>query len=402
MPTERLHLHDSLHLRFEARVLRAAAWNGAPSLILDRTAFYAEGGGQLGDRGALRLEDGTAIEIRDVQIDDVTSEVHHLLDAAAPEALIGAAVTGSIDEARRRDFMSQHTGQHMLSRALLDVAGGETVSSRLGSDLSTIDLGLPALDDALAARAEDLVNAVVLEDRPVRVHFPTPEALAAMPLRRQPKVTENIRVLEVEGFDFSPCGGTHCARTGQVGPVRILKTERYKGMTRVTFVAGARTIADYRDKDAALRELGKGLKCGPLDVPGAVARMRNDLRDAQQALGAARTQLMQFVAEKLLAEHAPRPAGTTPIVALRDGDDIDALRALAGALAKRGDVFAVAAAKDPASGDWLVVVERGAQATGEAGGWLRAQTTKHGGRGGGRADHAEGRLPAAMDWSAAF
>ena len=156
MPTERLHLTDSLLLRFEARVLKAAEWNGAPSVLLDRTAFYAEGGGQLGDQGVLHWEGGE-LTVTDVQISDA-GEVHHILSQPAPGAIVGLVVRGAIDEQRRRDFMSQHTGQHMLSRALLDVAGAETVSSRLGSETSTIDLSLPSIDDAVLARAEELVK----------------------------------------------------------------------------------------------------------------------------------------------------------------------------------------------------------------------------------------------------
>ena len=397
MPTERLHLTDSLLLRFEAKVLDHSQWNGAPSLVLDRTAFYAEGGGQLGDRGVLNWSGGT-LPITDVQIDDA-GVVHHLLLEPAPEAITGMAVSGAIDEERRRDFMSQHTGQHMLSRALLDVAKAETISSRLGSETSTIDLSLPSIDDSLLQQAEDLVNRAVIEDRPVAVLFPTADALAKLPLRRPPKVTTDIRILHIEGFDYSPCGGTHCARTGQVGPVRITKTERYKGMTRVTFLAGARTLRDYQEKDAALRELGKALKCGPLDVMGAITRLRNELKTAQQELGITRTEWMKLVAERLLAEHPKHESGNTPIVAIRESADLDSLRSLAAALCKRGDVVAFATAKDVAAGDWMVVVERGAQASFDCGAWLKAAAQKNGGRGGGKKEHAEGRLGISFQWS---
>jgi len=103
--------------------------------------------------------------------------------------------------------MALHTGQHMLSRALADVAKGETVSSRLGESACTIDLDLEAVDERLVAEAEALVNAVVDDDVPVRAWFPSAVELAALPLRRTPKVTEDIRVVAVGDFDFTPCGG---------------------------------------------------------------------------------------------------------------------------------------------------------------------------------------------------
>jgi alanyl-tRNA synthetase len=323
--------------------------------------------------------------------------VHHLLDAPLDDALIGRVIHGEVLEARRRDHMAQHTGQHMLSCALLDVANAETVSSRLGSESSTIDLGLPTLDEDKLLAAEDLVNRLVLEDRPVRIHYPSAEALAAMPLRRRPKVDKDIRVIEVVGFDFSPCGGTHCERTGQVGMVRITKTERYKGMTRVTFLAGPRTLLDYRRRDTELREVGRALKCGPLDVMAGITRLRADTLAAQEALGVVRAELMQHLGAALLAAHPVSQSGTTAILSVRPSDDIDALRALASALTRRPDVVAFCATRDPASGDYVLVVDRGKDARFDAGAWLKARASEHKGRGGGRPDHAEGRLPGGLD-----
>jgi alanyl-tRNA synthetase len=295
--------------------------------------------------------------------------------------------------------MSQHTGQHMLSRALLDVAGAETVSSRLGATASTIDLRGDRLTDADLARAEDLVNDAVLDDRPVHALFPTADELAKLPLRRDPKVDREVRVIQVEGFDFSPCGGTHCTRTGQVGPVRITGVERHKGGWRVTFLAGRRAILDHRAKDGVLAELARSFTCGPLDVGVAVAKLRADLKARADQLAAARGELVAQLAERALAARAPDPSGTTPIVVARVGDDVETLRALAARLAARPDVVALVASRERAGGDWLVVVERGAGASLDAGAWMKRVAAAHGGRGGGKAERAEGRLPAVVDFA---
>ncbi len=228
--TTRLHYDDPMLLEFEAEVTAHGRFGERHSVILDRTAFYPESGGQLGDVGTLG-----ARAVLDVQVDDA-GVVHHIVEGEAPA--VGSTVEGVVERSRRRLHMALHTGQHMLSRALLDEAGAETVSSRLGSTSCTIDVHLASLDEAAVARAEDLVNRVIEDDLAVRQFFPSPEELARLPLRRAPKVSENIRVVDAGGFDVSPCGGTHCTRTSQVGVVTVTGVERYKGKGRVTFLAG--------------------------------------------------------------------------------------------------------------------------------------------------------------------
>jgi alanyl-tRNA synthetase len=395
--TAKLYWDDPFLLHGEATVLARSELAGAPSIVLDRTIFYPEGGGQLGDRGTLG-----ELLVRDVQIDD-DGTVHHLIDLpreGALDDLVGKSVLLTVDRMRRRDHMSQHTGQHVLSRALLEVAKAETVSARLGAETSTIDVSVTALDERAIAAAEDMVNELVLADQQVRSHFPTPEELAAMPLRRAPKVSTGIRVIEVEGFDFTPCGGTHVHRTGQIGAVRVTGVEKYKGGTRVTFLAGHRATGDARAKEAVLRELARAFTCGIDDVPSAVGKLRADLKSRTDAFAAMRGELMQLLAERLHAAHPVDPAGTR-IVVTRDGDDLASLRALASALARRPDVIAFTGSRDKDSGELLVVVERGAQTSFDCGAWLKKAAAASGGRGGGRPDRAEGRLPAAFDLVAA-
>lgn len=390
-PTEKLYWNDPFALTFEASLLHV----GGDRLVLDRTLFYPEGGGQLPDHGVLSIN-GRELPVRDVQIDD-EGTISHVVEGDLSGLAAGSVLAGRIDRDRRRDFTSQHTGQHILSRALIEAAKAETISSRLGEAVSTIDTPLVNLDEAALSRAEDLVNDLVLDDVPVRTHFPSAEQLAAMPLRRAPKVTTGIRIVEVEGFDFTPCGGTHVARTGQIGAVRITGVERYKGGTRVSFVAGRRTLADLRGKDAILRELARSFTCGVPDVPAAVAKLRADLKGRTEAFATSRGELVQLLAAATLAAHpAHLDEPCTRIFVAREGDDLPALRALAGALARRPDVVAFVASKDP-SGDVLLVVERGSAAAFDCGAWFKKAAASAGGRGGGRPDRAEGRLPAGVD-----
>jgi len=392
MPTEKLYWPEPFATSFEATA-RPGELAGQRSIVLDRTMFYPESGGQLADTGTLVIA-GRTLGVKDVQVDDA-GEIHHLVEGPV-EPFDPTPASGTIDSARRRDHMAQHTAQHALSRALVDVARAETVSARLGATSCTIDVE-GALDDRDVARAEDLVNAVVTDDVAVRQLFPTAEELARMPLRRAPKVDRDVRVIEIEGFDLSPCGGTHCTRTGQIGVVRVVDLERYKGGWRVTFHAGRRALDDARRKQAVLAELARELTCGLLDVGQAVGKLRRELKARQDALSVTRGELVELVAARTLADNPPDPSGTTRIVLVRPDADVGMLRTLAGRLAARPDVVAFCASPDERdSAELLIVVQRGSSATFDCGAWLKATAGAHGGRGGGRPERAEGRLAASV------
>ncbi len=401
MATEKLYWADPAARTFEAESARLSRWQDRASVVLPRTLFYPEAGGQLGDHGTLTIG-ARPIAIDDAQIDD-DGVIHHLVaergEAALAESDLGPT-RGAIDDARRRDFTAQHTAQHAFSRALLDEANAPTVSSRLGATLCTIDVDRVDIPERELARAEDLVNAIVTDDVVVRALFPTDEELAAMDLRRAPKVTANVRIIDIGGFDLSPCGGTHCTRSGQIGIVRIAGVERYKGKTRVSFHAGKRALVDARAKEAALASLAAELTCGMLDVGNAVAKLRGELKTRTDALAAMRGELVDRITEAAWREHPVRlrfasPA-TTFVTLVRPHDDVAMLRAIANRLTERQDVVALVASLDPATSDALLVVQRGAGVTGAAafdcGAWLKSTASAHEGRGGGRPERAEGRI----------
>ena len=392
--TRKLYWEDPLATRFETASAAIATFEGRPSIVLPETLFYPEGGGQLGDTGTLTIG-GRRVAVQDTQIDDA-GVIHHIA-SSAPE-LGEVAISGEIDAARRRDHMAQHTAQHMLSRALLDEARAPTVSARLGATSCTLDVDVSRIPDAELHRAEDLVNDVVRSDVAVRALFPTSEQLAKMDLRRAPKVSAGIRIVEVEGFDLTPCGGTHCTRTGQIGLVRISQLERYKGKLRVTFGAAKRALDVARERDLALGSLAQKLTCGPLDVGTAVAKLQADLKQRSDALANARGELLDLLAREILAAHPPDPSGTTVLRLRRSHDDVGMLRSLAGKLASaRPDVVALCSSPDPEAGGLLVVAQRGASADFDCGAWMKKLAESTGGRGGGKAERAEGRIPKAAD-----
>ena len=386
--TARLYYDDPLLLAFDARVVGRGSWQGAPSALLDRTAFYPESGGQMADRGSLGER-----AVRDVQVDDA-GLVHHLLDGPLPA--VGEALHARIDPARRRLHMALHTGQHMLSRALADVAEANTVSSRLGETICTIDVDRD-LDEAAAARAEALVNSVVEDDLSIRAFFPDAAELAALPLRRAPKVDSNVRVVAIGDFDVSPCGGTHCLHTAQVGLVKVTGLERYKGKMRVSFNAGRRAREELSRQSDLLSALGRDFTCGPSDVPAAIHKLKRELSEARESLGETRARLAERVAQELI--DGARSRGETRVVAVFADADVAFLRAVAKRITAEAGFVALLAA--PGEGGQQVLAARGAGSDFDCGGFLKRIAAAHGGRGGGRPEMAEGRLTAAVDWAAA-
>jgi alanyl-tRNA synthetase len=392
--TEKLYLNDSLVLEFQACFLTLDKYRGRPSLLLDRTAFYPEAGGQLADEGHLIAADDR-ITIEDAQIDE-QGRIHHLFTGVPPTWPSGTSLQGQVAFERRRDMMSQHSGQHLLSAVCKQTLDAATVSSRLGSSDCTLDLDREDLSETELATLAETVNDLILENRPMRIHYPDDQELTAMNLRRTPKVDRAIRVIEIEGYDLTPCGGTHCTATGQIGAFHILGKERTKGNVRLHFICGKRVLQYLRTQEQTLSDLGNQLGCGAPGVPEAITKITKQLTDCRQQLGQTRS-----IATHLLAQqyHQQNPAtGTpTPILVIREQDDQDLRRALAAALAQRPDVVAAVASRDPKSGDWQLSIECGETADFHAGNWFRKTAPTHGGRGGGRPQRAEGRFPGTLD-----
>lgn len=386
MATLRLEHEDPLLFELESEVVAHGRVGEAASIVLDRSVFYPESGGQMADRGTL-----AGAPVRDVQLDE-QGRVHHVLEGALPA--VGARVRGVIDADRRRVHMALHSAQHLLSRALVELAGAETVSSRLGESVCTIDVSRDGIADARIAEAEAMIHAIVDEDRAVRAWFPEPEELASLPLRRAPKAEhERVRVVDVGGFDVSPCGGTHVLRTAQIGVVRVIGSERYKGGTRVSFSAGARARRELLAEAGVVRELGRTLQTPPDGVIAALARLRESLEGARGELGRARSALARSIAALATSE-----AGVTR--AWIDDGGIELIRQVAAELTREGDGVAVVAG--PIEGGVHVVVARGPGSTADARALLQQIASATGGRGGGRPERAEGRMPAGSDVRAAI
>ena len=294
--TQKLYLDHSYDTVFEANVESTRpAQPGVSAIVLDRTLFYPESGGQLSDRGTLG-----GVDVIDVQ--ENGDVVEHLVKG---EVSTVAPLRGAVDWPMRFDHMQQHTGQHILSRAFIKTDKLDTVGFHMGDETCTIDLDGPSPDAAAIARAEDLSNQIINENRPIDIKTMPIEQVDMSELRR--KVPEGVtmaRIVTVRDFDVIPCCGTHVKSTGELGMIKVLKTEKVRNFHRIHFKVGVRAFADYRDKHAVLQELSQRLTTAPLDVNAKVERLVEDSRAADKRLKNLVQRLAATEAQRLLSESA--------------------------------------------------------------------------------------------------
>ena len=380
----RLYREDAYLREFAGEVTAVRDVEGRPAIALSQTAFYPTAGGQPCDLGLL-----SRFKVTDVR--EEGDEVWHALDGGPPPKM-GEPLDGAIDWDRRFDHMQQHSGQHVLSQAFLRALDAQTVSVHMGTTC-TLDVAVPALDAAGAVRAESLANTVVMENRPVIIREVDAGSVAGLGLRRPPKVTGLIRVVEVENFDRSACGGTHVRACGEIGPIVIRGWERYKGGVRVDFVCGWRALRDARERLALVRDLAGQLSVGEHEVRDTITRLRERARELERDAGEVRTRLLVYEAAELVeaARRSTGPDETVIIAAAFTGRPIEELRALARVVTAK-DRCVVIFATDP---DRRMIVARSPALSVDASAILREALSAHNGRGGGKPEAAEGMAASA-------
>ena len=220
--SERLFETDARLASCEARVVGA----DERGVRLDRTVFYARGGGQPGDRGTLRTADGAETAIADT-VKDGNGDILHIPAGGAPALPVGAAVTAAIDWPRRHRLMRMHSCLHLLSA----LVPGAVTGGQVGVDKSRLDFDLSGADKPDKAALTEALNALIAEDRAVSFRLvaeaeldANPELVKTMSVA-PPRGAGLVRLVEVDGVDLQACGGTHVARTGEIGPVRVSKIE---------------------------------------------------------------------------------------------------------------------------------------------------------------------------------
>lgn len=307
------------------------AWSTAITSVIERedgiyvtlaeTAFYPHGGGQPCDAGTIG-----GIAVLDVVLED--QEVLHKVAELPGQTDVDCA----IDWTRRFDHMQQHSGQHLLSAVFRELYQALTLSFHLGSDYATIDLDLQELSAAQLAEAEQEVNRKIYRNLAITSYFVTAEEMAKLPLVKLPKVTEDIRIVEIEGVEHNACGGTHVASTGAIGMIKLLRSEKQKGNIRITFKCGSRALAEFKDHMQIMSQLSARFNTGKDEIMDRIGKWEQEQKLLAAELAGVKEQNDSYLARDLLASMKEGSGVLTHISDDRPLKDLQSLAAKLTAL----------------------------------------------------------------------
>lgn len=287
--TNKIYYENAYQQEWQTTILEKMEREDGHYVLLEKTAFYPHGGGQPCDAG-----DINGIPVLDVLLEE--DEVLHKLERMPEDTQVNC----KLDWQLRFDHMQQHSGQHLLSAVCRDLFEANTASFHLGMEYCTIDVETLDLEPNKLAAIENEVNRKIYENRSISSYFVTPEELALLPLVKPPKVTTNIRIVEISGVEFNACGGTHVSSTGGIGMIKLLKTEKQKGNTRVYFVCGFRALAEFNENVRILGALSSKFNTGRDEIMDRIAKWEQEHKLVQTELAGLKEKLDEYLAQEML------------------------------------------------------------------------------------------------------
>ncbi|MCD6116342.1 hypothetical protein J7K93_04960 [bacterium] len=367
--TEKLYYTEPYEHLFTARVLSVTDKDGSCDVVIDRTLFFPEGGGQPCDTGVIN---GMAVV-------DVREENGVIIHTVKGRLTQGEAVHGDVSWERRFDHMQQHTGQHILSQSFLRIYGAKTVGFHLGRNFVTIDLDREITDREQLEQAEHLVNNIVFENRKVKNKEIASDEIASYNLRKFPPIQDTIRVVEIEDFDLCACCGTHVSATGETGPVKIVKTERYKGGSRISFVCGGRALNYFTHVSNIVQDISLSLDTGYNELVHKVSNLNENYKSLKRKNKHTEERLLDYIADSLLSG-LQKDKEINIIDIFDENISFESLRILVRKLVNNSGIIAVAGTKDDKS---HVVLASSKDVDIDLGKWFDSLITKINGKGGG-------------------
>ncbi|MCM3595877.1 DHHA1 domain-containing protein [Metabacillus idriensis] len=285
---EKLYYTSPKTFEWKTTVTETEERNGLKLVKLKETAFYPEGGGQPSDQGFI-----DHIEIAGLL--ENGEEIYHIVSDFPSEN----EVTCKVNIKRRIDHMQHHSGQHLLSAVCIELYDFHTESFHLGSDTVTIDLRTPQLTPEQMKLIEEKTNQYIFENRKIHTFFAEETELHDLPLRKWPDLKEKIRIVQIEGIDTSACCGTHVERTGEIGLLKLIKTEKQKGMIRIHFKCGLRALSDYQSIQETIQFAGQFFQTSTNEISARLTAMDQVTKMLKKEAEQLRAENAAFTAEKL-------------------------------------------------------------------------------------------------------
>lgn len=384
--THRLYYTDPTLTEFDAQITDIVP-SPRPALVLDSTAFYPTSGGQIFDTGTLRVGN-RLLTVTEVAEDEDSGRIVHFVEGELGHIAVADRAHGTIDVARRRDHIQQHSGQHVLSAAFIQLFKMATVSFHMGAESCTIDLATPNLSREQIIQAEELANHVVFEDRPVSIRFVKADQAQELGLRKIPELGKaELRLIDIQDFDLTACGGTHVARTGEIGAILLRKTEKTKQGVRVEFVCGVRALHTARKDYESLNQAAELFSAHIWDVPQQLRKMLDDVKAERKSKQQLLEELAHLNAQRLLGE-APEENGIRVISHAFPERDLSFIKLVAQQATRSGrKVIVFLGCGTPSPG---MVFAQTPGLPFDMSAQIKQATALAGGRGGGTKDLAQG------------
>ena len=379
MQTEKLYYADAFLKEFTANVLECTDWKGKPALVLDRTAFYPEGGGQPADHGTI---DGVA----GLDVHEKDGVVFHIVEKPVENV---ENVTCKIDWKRRFDHMQQHSGEHIISGILCEMFHCDNVGFHMGTDTVTIDYNADITWEQ-AMEAQRRANAVIAADTAVEVTYPSAEELAALDYRSKKELTGQVRIVRFPTADCCACCGTHVLRAGQVGLVKVLSCQKFRDGVRMEILCGNRALEFFDTVYDQNRAVAQALSVKMHATAGAVEHLQEEMSNTRYQAAQLETQLF--------AQTAQTYAAAGDVVVFQPPMQPASVRRLCDAVAKEcGGLCAVFAGEN---GQYNYALGRADGADISA--LVKSMNAALKGRGGGRNGFAQGTASAPQSEIEAF
>lgn len=390
--TKRLYYDNPALDEFESvveGVVEPSGQQARAGVIFRETAFYPTSGGQVYDTGWLTIG-SERMRVAEVAENEQSAVVHYLETPAQPPA-VGSVVLGRIDRERRRDHMQQHSGQHVLSAAFVELYQMATVSFHMGEDYCSIDLATPDVRAEQLIGAEKRANEIIFENRPVGIRYVSRAEAENLGLRKLPPAErDELRLIEIADFDLSACGGTHVGATGQIGCILLRKTEKVRQGIRVEFVCGERAVRRARQDYTALAEAAALFSSQLGDVPEMIRKSFEEGKSSRRQREEVLEQLAEAMAAAAVREE-PEVSGRIVITRSFADRDMTFAKLFAQKATRTGKpvVALVGSAVNPPG----LVFAQSVGGTLDMGALLKLVLSSVGGRGGGSRDFAQGGVP---------
>ena len=368
MPTIKLYENDSYIKDFTATVISCTETDGGFLVVLDKTAFFPEGGGQDADKGKIN-----GIEVLDVQIkDDV---IYHKLENPLE---IGATVDCKIDWNTRFYRMQNHTGEHIVSGVIHRTFGYNNVGFHMNDTLVTFDVDGPLTDEQIKD-VEIKANQAIYGNKEIKAIYPTPEELPDYDYRSKLDITEGVRLIEIEDTDFCACCAPHVARTGEVGIIKIISYIPYKKGTRIEMLCGALALNDYMNVHNVNNQIMNMLSAKRFETPVAVERIQTELSNARAESKKLSSELAMLKMEKHIKDNK--------VCVFIDGASYDELRNCSNALIEEHEFCYLFSNTD--ENNYIYVVSSKENSVREL---VQELNKTFNGKGGGRDTYAQGKI----------